>query len=418
VVVTSTHRRLENLGIPVEVSGFSPAEARAFLRERAGLTDDAGADALAAELGCLPLALAQAAWVVRVQGLTYPTYLRRLRALPLSKHLARVPGVDYPHGAGEAIVLSLAEVERGGDRALTARLLNLLAVLSPDGIARGLLYAAAGDSAGADDGDMASARVDAVLGRLYEASLVTFTVDRAAVSVHRLIQRVIRDRARRDSELIPTLSAAAQMLDESLVPESRAWAERAAADQLVRQVHALWDAAFLDLSTGSAAQRRPLRRRRRRDPGRIDLAERLLGLRSWAVRHLVAVADLGQGIAQARSVLADYERVLGADHPDTLASRNNLAYAYESAGRLSEAIPLYEQALADCERVLGTDHPDTLASRNNLAGAYESAGRLGEAIPLYEQTLADCERVLDPEHPMTKTVRRNLGNAKSRAARE
>ena len=81
--------------------------------------------------------------------------------------------------------------------------------------------------------------------------------------------------------------------------------------------------------------------------------------------------------------LADRERVLGADHPDTLASRNNLAGAYRSAGRLDEAIALFERTLADRERVLGADHPHTLTSRNNLAGAYESAGRLDEAIPLY-----------------------------------
>ena len=81
--------------------------------------------------------------------------------------------------------------------------------------------------------------------------------------------------------------------------------------------------------------------------------------------------------------------MLGADHPDTLASRNNLAYAYGSAGRLGEAIPLFERTLADRERVLGADHPDTLISRNNLACAYPSAGRLGEAIPLFERTLAD-----------------------------
>ena len=40
-------------------------------------------------------------------------------------------------------------------------------------------------------------------------------------------------------------------------------------------------------------------------------------------------------------------------------------------------------------RVLGEDHPDTLTSRNNLAGAYQAAGDLGRAIPLFEQTLAD-----------------------------
>jgi tetratricopeptide (TPR) repeat protein len=186
----------------------------------------------------------------------------------------------------------------------------------------------------------------------------------------------------------------------------------------VRQVHALWEAAAVDLSARSGAKRRPLRWRRRRAREGTDLAERLLDLRSWAARHLVAVADLGQGIAQAQSVLADRERVLGADHPDTLTSRNNLAYAYRSAGRLGEAIPLYEQTLADRERVLGADHPDTLTSRNNLAGTYASAGRLGEAIPLYEQTLADSERVLGADHPLSETVRQNLGAAKAQPAEE
>ena len=81
--------------------------------------------------------------------------------------------------------------------------------------------------------------------------------------------------------------------------------------------------------------------------------------------------------------------MLGADHPDTLASRNNLAGAYRAAGDLGRAIPLYEQTLADSVRVLGADHPQTLTARNNLAYAYQSTGDLARAIPLYEQTLAD-----------------------------
>ena len=82
------------------------------------------------------------------------------------------------------------------------------------------------------------------------------------------------------------------------------------------------------------------------------------------------------------ATLADCERVLGETHPDTLTSRNNLAVAYRDAGRLDEAIPLFERTLADRERVLGETHPDTLSSRNNLAIAYQDAGRLDEAIPL------------------------------------
>ena len=74
-------------------------------------------------------------------------------------------------------------------------------------------------------------------------------------------------------------------------------------------------------------------------------------------------------------LVADQERVLGPDHPDTLAARNNLAVAYQDAGRTAEAITLHEQTLAARERVLGPDHPDTLTSRNNLAIAYQAAGR-------------------------------------------
>ena len=106
------------------------------------------------------------------------------------------------------------------------------------------------------------------------------------------------------------------------------------------------------------------------------------------------------------------QELLGEDHPDTLTSRNNLAYAYESAGRLAEAIALYEQVLTDRTRILGEDHPDTLASRNNLVYAYVSAGRLAEAIALYEQTLHDCIRVLGEAHPFTATVRENLEAAR------
>ena len=54
---------------------------------------------------------------------------------------------------------------------------------------------------------------------------------------------------------------------------------------------------------------------------------------------------------------------------------------------------------------------DQLTSRNNFAGAYQSAGDLGRAIPLYEQTLTDSVRVLGDDHPLTGTVRGNLAYA-------
>jgi tetratricopeptide (TPR) repeat protein len=116
-------------------------------------------------------------------------------------------------------------------------------------------------------------------------------------------------------------------------------------------------------------------------------------------------------LTEGAKALADFERILGPDHPNTLGSRNNLAGAYASAGRTAEAIPLLEQTLTDAERILGPDHPNTSSSRNNLAHAYESVGRTAEAILLLEQALADRERILGPDHPDTLTSRSNLAQA-------
>ncbi|MEU1456942.1 tetratricopeptide repeat protein, partial [Streptomyces avermitilis] len=82
-------------------------------------------------------------------------------------------------------------------------------------------------------------------------------------------------------------------------------------------------------------------------------------------------------------------------------ARSNLAAFCWEAGRTGEAIGLLEQVVADCERVLGDDHPSTLAARNHLAVSYRQAGRTGEAIGLLEQVVADCERVLGDDHPST-----------------
>jgi len=43
--------------------------------------------------------------------------------------------------------------------------------------------------------------------------------------------------------------------------------------------------------------------------------------------------------------------------------------AYRDAGRVERAIAIFESLLAARERILGADHPDTLAARHNLAGA-------------------------------------------------
>lgn len=106
--------------------------------------------------------------------------------------------------------------------------------------------------------------------------------------------------------------------------------------------------------------------------------------------------------------LSIWEQALGPDNPDVAVSLNNLATLYQSQGRYAEALPLLQRALAICQTVLGPDDTKTATSLNSLAVLYKSQGRYAEALPLYQQALLICERMLKPDHPTTAICLNNL----------
>jgi hypothetical protein len=89
VIITTNQQAMANLGTAVPVDVFTEQQAMDFLGDRTGLADAAGAAALAKEVGCLPLALAQAAAVIGGQHLSYAHYLGQLRRTPVAGLLAR-----------------------------------------------------------------------------------------------------------------------------------------------------------------------------------------------------------------------------------------------------------------------------------------------------------------------------------------
>jgi hypothetical protein len=66
-------------------------------------------------------------------------------------------------------------------------------------------------------------------------------------------------------------------------------------------------------------------------------------------------------------VIENRKKKLGADHPSTLTSINNLAFTWNGTGRKTEAIRLMEECIRSRKRVLGLDHPYTLSSCTTLA---------------------------------------------------
>jgi tetratricopeptide (TPR) repeat protein len=109
-----------------------------------------------------------------------------------------------------------------------------------------------------------------------------------------------------------------------------------------------------------------------------------------------------------RRALEARERVLGPEHPDTVASVNNLAVLLNSQGDYAAAEPLSRRALEARERVLGPEHPDILNSVNNLAYLLYRKGDYTAAEPLYRRALEARERVLGPDHPDRVAAVNNL----------
>jgi tetratricopeptide (TPR) repeat protein len=81
---------------------------------------------------------------------------------------------------------------------------------------------------------------------------------------------------------------------------------------------------------------------------------------------------------------------------------------YQLQGRYGDAEPLYVRSLQIHESQLGADHPATAQSLNNLAELYYSQGRYGDAEPLYMQAIVIAYQRLGENHPNTITVFNNF----------
>jgi hypothetical protein len=393
VLITAARQPKAELGTNVPVDVFSADEALALLGGRTGLADEDGALAVAVQLGYLPLALDQAAGMIAKQHMGYAAYLAKLRALSAEDHLVREDEEEQPSppGVAETVLLAMEAASYADRLGVSIRVMELVAILSPAVVRRDLLRSAgqAGTLLGGGR-RVAASMVDQALEQLNERSLLGFSLDGQAVSVHRLAAQVIRAGMARQGRLVPACRAAASAVEGSAAALAK-HRNHAAVTEMAGQVAALAENA------GAAPD----------DVG--ELATMLARLRSLVLNHLAELGDaMPEVIAIGEPLAADLDRLLGPDDPDTIRARTDLARAYHETGRVDDAIPLVEQVLAARERLFGADHPGTLASRNNLASAYRATGRAADAIPLFEENLAACERLFGADHPKTLASQHSL----------
>lgn len=427
------HRRL------IEVGVFSDTEATAYLSavlaDRRDLLD--GAAGLARELGCLPLALAQAAAFLVDRHLSCLAYHARLtdRRRRLASLLPEAEGLPDEHRATVAATwsLSVEQANRLTPAGVAGVLLEIAGLLDPNGIPAAVFTAAPvlerlGDAVGRPVGDE-DARDG--LGCLHRLSLITWDPDSAlrTVRVHALVQRVTRDSL--PEPRLPVLVRAVADALVSVWPDTEkdtllGQMLRANTDALTTagdaclwepDAHAVLFRAGTSLGeSGSADQARDYYRRlhakavRRLGP---DHPDTLVG-RHRLARWRGEAGDPAGTAAALEELLADHLRMSGADHPDTLAARHHLAYWRGEAGDPAAAAAALKELLTDLVPVLGADHPNTLVARQSLARWLGEAGDPAGAAAALEELLADRVRVLGAKHPDTLTTRHHLAHWRKR----
>jgi hypothetical protein len=110
-------------------------------------------------------------------------------------------------------MLSLQAVQAADRIGVCAGVMELLCVLSAAGVRRDLLHAAGQAGVLSGGTGVGAVVTDEALGRLAEWSLLSFSVDGKAVTAHRLVLRVIRERLAQQGQVAAVCQAAASVLD-------------------------------------------------------------------------------------------------------------------------------------------------------------------------------------------------------------
>lgn len=287
----------------------------------------------------------------------------------------------YPVSMTAAWKLSVGQLRQRLPQAL--ELLRCFAFLGPEPIPRDVLRRGpeATESGGVGvliGNPILLARAIRELGRL-----ALIKIDGPNISVHRLIQALLRDELKPDEqaqyrqEAHSILAAGAP----SSPTDVRTWPQYA---ELVAHV----GSPVTDLS-------------RCRVP-----AHRALALH--VIRYLYLYGDFTSSRSFAERFITQWTKDSGPDDPNVLDAQRHLGNVLRELGRYQDAHSLIKETLSSATRVLGPQDSLTLALRNSYGADLRAQGEFLAARALDEETRTLHEVVFGPDDPQTLRVMNNL----------
>ncbi|MEV5314491.1 NB-ARC domain-containing protein [Streptomyces sp. NPDC052610] len=336
---------------PLSLDVLELAEAtELFARVQGGAAADA--EGLCRELGCLPLAVEQAAAYCAEAGITADEYAELLARYPERMFASAAEG-----GSSERTVARVWRVtlDRLADTPLAGVVLRTVAWWAPDGIPRAYL-----EPLGSPP------EVTEAIRRLAAHSMIRLHED-GDLSVHRLVQAVARSEGETYAHQAALLLFKAGLRALGVAAETR-WL------------------THLDALASYAAPS-------------DDRAEEawLFQLGGIKQRHF----QVNHSIELLHRALAAAERVWGPRAEDTLFVRSELAHVYGDVEDVERAVALLEQNVTDYLRVYGRRDPRVFAARTALDQELVRAGRAKEALASAARNAGEAERVLGADAEAT-----------------
>ena len=385
VITTTRHLDWDSLGWhPITVGVFERDQSITLLCERSGDTHRETADQIADALGDLPVAVTQAAATAKWGHYSLSEYFKRLSNHPLESSISRLEGDDYPDAVGIALFMTYEQVleeirtKHPQQEKIAISLLDALSLLAASGVPTHWFLELDDDSDAARD----------TLSYLKKSSILQDSTDGSKTIIHRLQGQVYRETYLNNHTKVTEASTHVTTLLNRINIEqlNNFQQKRQETQNITEQLRSITSKDYFHLFSSDST---------------------FISSLATTLQHAVNLGMPQLALTLADTVFQVLESV-GFNQPDILITRNNLAYAYQTVGRLDEAITLHQQNLKVLTDILGPDAPDTFPFRNNLASTYQAAGRLDEAIKLRQQNLKDSKDLLGPDHPRTLTLCNNL----------
>jgi tetratricopeptide (TPR) repeat protein len=415
-LVTSRHPGWRGLAGGFAVEVLERSDAVQFLLRRTGEDDIDAAQQLSDELDCLPLALEEAAAYIESTGRPIASYLQLFRARQRDLLAAGSPPLDYPATVRGTWEISFAELERQEPAA--AQLLLQCAFFAPDDIPLQLLR-----EGGTCQDDLV---FDHCVAALRRYSLVK--LEEGALSVHRLVQIVARDRLS-EAEREACARRALQTVEHAFPQSSFAGNLRPECERLLPHAQTvlqlagdlpscLESAARLLTRTGAYLATRGRRTlaseqlsRAQRIFEKLDHVdpEQLIRVLTNHALVLYSFGQLDSSIQRMEHALQLLEQTHGAHSPRLAASLVNLAAIQLSTDARDRALAHAERALQIVETASGPRHPMAGVARSMLARIFQDLGNVGRAWEQAQKALAIFADSEGLQHPFLCANLNHLG---------